>query len=86
MATLLLLLLLTAFFAALGRSAIPRDERLPWWTWTLRDLTANVVRGIRVLADVGERQRWLWDRYLDESQPWHRRSGGAPDASDGDRC
>lgn len=69
MATLLLLLLLTVFFAALGRSAIPPSERLPWWTWTPRDLAANVLRSERVLVGLHQRQRQVWHVYLDELQP-----------------
>ena len=53
----LLVLLLTVFLAALGRSAIPHNERLPWRTWTLRDLAANVVHGARVLVELDQRQR-----------------------------
>lgn len=64
MATLLFLLLLTVFLAALGRSAIPRTERLPWWSWTVRDLTANVVRGEQVLVELDQRRRRLWDLAL----------------------
>lgn len=74
MATLLFLLILTVVIAALGRSAIPGDERLPLPRWTLRDLAANVVRGGRVLGQRHQRQCRLWDGYLDDLQPWHRRS------------
>lgn len=88
MATLLFLLLLTLFLGALGRSATPRTERLPWWTWTLRDLTANVVRGGRVLVELNQRQRHLGDRYLDEFPTLapHVRRQRTPGQHDDDRC
>lgn len=74
MSTLLFLLILTVFLAALGRSVTPRAERLPWLTWTARDLVTNVARGVRVLCQPNERQRHLWDAYLNESQPRPRRA------------
>lgn len=43
------------FFAALGRSATPRHERLPWTRWTLRDLCGNVALGFRRLNELSER-------------------------------
>lgn len=86
MATLLLLLVLTVFLVALGRRAVPRHERLPWWAWSSRDLAADLVRGGRALVTLHRRQRWLWDAYLDDLQPWRRKAGdGAPEQGDDDR-
>lgn len=61
MITLLFLLCSITVLAALGRLVIPRAERLPWWTWTLADLIANVTRGARVLADANQGQRHMWE-------------------------
>lgn len=43
MTNLLLLATIIVSLAALGRIVIPRTERLPWWTRTCQDLTANVA-------------------------------------------
>ncbi len=40
--------------AALGRSVVPRAERLPVRAWGWRDLIGNTVTGLRVLARLGE--------------------------------
>jgi hypothetical protein len=72
----LLVLLLTVFLAALGRSAIPHNERLPWRTWTLRDLAANVVHGARVLAELDQGQRPQWCTQPHDRAPGQQRSGG----------
>lgn len=87
MTTLLFVLLLTAFLAALGPQRHP-----PQRTAALVDLDpprrdGDVVRGGRVLVELDQRQRRLWEIYLDERQPWHRESGGeAPDRKDDDQC
>lgn len=73
-ATLLYLLILAVFPTALGRSATPPAERLPWRTWAWRALAANLAQGVRVLCEPNERQRHLWDVYLNELQPWRRRN------------
>lgn len=44
-----------AFLAALGRSAIPRAERLPWTRWTAKDLIGNVVLGCRRFVELNQR-------------------------------
>lgn len=54
-ATVCYVIVVLTFFAALGRSAIPRAERIPWVRWSLRDLLANVVAGARLLVDLHER-------------------------------
>ncbi len=69
--TVLFLLMITAFFAALGRSATPPAERVPWWTWTGRDVVANVVNGFRVLDALDEPRRRRWEARLDELQSRH---------------
>lgn len=79
MTTLLLLVTTIVCLAALGRIVIPRAERLPWWTWTWQDLTANVARGARVLAKSNEGQRRLWELYHHQLQPRHRRPGHPED-------
>lgn len=83
---MLFIMLLVVFLAALGRSAIPKGERVPWRTWTLRDLAVNVVRGGRVLLEGNEWQRQLWDTYLNELQPWHRRHSDGVRKDGRDRC
>ncbi len=70
MTTVLFFLTLTAFLAALGRSATPAAERLPLRTWTWRDLLGNVLHGARRLSDLGQAQIRLW-AYLEE-RPHHR--------------
>lgn len=72
MMTLLYLVLLVGTFAALGRYTVPSAERLPCHTWTLRDLAANTIRGIRVSAELSEGQRRLWDHF-DERHARNRR-------------
>lgn len=54
-ATLCFVLAVVWFFAALGRGATPRAERLPWTRWGARDLLANVVIGLRRLVQLSER-------------------------------
>ncbi|PPK92274.1 hypothetical protein CLV92_11520 [Kineococcus xinjiangensis] len=49
MATVVYLTLLALFLAALGRSAIPRRERLPLLERSAADLVADVARGARSL-------------------------------------
>ena len=53
--TLCFVAVLVAFFAALGRSSVPRAERVPWTRWTARDLLANVVLGGRMLLQLDQR-------------------------------
>jgi len=50
-----LVVLMVAWLAALGRSATPRAERLPWRSWTVSDLAGNVWLGARRLAELQER-------------------------------
>lgn len=54
-ATICLALAFLAYLAALGRSAMPRTERLPVTRWTARDLLGNVVVGGRRLIELHER-------------------------------
>lgn len=84
MATLLFILTLTVFLAAVGRDAIPPAERLPVQAWTWRDLIANIARGARRPPELNQRQRRLWNLYLDEPQPHHRRTH-LPRSTPGDR-
>lgn len=53
--TLLIVVALVAFFAALGRSAVPRAERLPWSRWSAKDLIGNVMLGVRRFSQLNER-------------------------------
>lgn len=55
--------------AAAGRSEMPAAERIPIRRWTAADAVRNAAGGARLLIG---RQRRLWDRLLDELQPWHR--------------
>lgn len=69
MATLSLVILLVVFFVTLGRSGVPRDDRLPWAAMNLRDVVLAVVAGCRVLHHVHDR-RWgdpAWRRADDMS-------------------
>jgi hypothetical protein len=36
-----------------------------------RGTVPRLVRAVRVLRDVHQRQCRLWERYLDDLQPWH---------------
>lgn len=84
--SLLLPLVLAAFLAALGRSAVPHSERLPWRTWTLQDLAANVVHGGRVLIDLHQRRDQVWDRYARPHAGHHPSDSDVADCKDDDRC
>jgi hypothetical protein len=53
--------------AAQGRGEMPVAERIPVRQWTAADAVRNAAAGACLLAD---RQRRLWDRVLDELQPW----------------
>ncbi len=53
--TLCFVATLVAFFAALGRGSVPREERVPWTQWTARDVAANVVLGGRRLLQLDQR-------------------------------
>jgi hypothetical protein len=55
LASLCFVVLLVVFYAALGRSATPPAERLPWTRWTAKDLLGNVVAGVRRLIELHER-------------------------------
>ena len=55
LATLCFALVVLTFLAALGRSAMPRAERLPWARWSLRDLLGNVIAGGRRLVELHQR-------------------------------
>lgn len=73
-ATLALCILTVGLLAALGRSVTPVDQPRPWWFWTWQDWTTSTAHGARRLAALNHRQRHLWDRYLDQLQPWRNRS------------
>jgi len=68
LSTAYLLTAIVVFLASLGRSATPRHERLPWTTWTAKDLLANMIHGARRLAELQRRnpvtphRRTSWDR------------------------
>lgn len=62
LATLCFVLALVWFFAALGRGATPRAERLPWARWGARDLLANVALGVRQLVGLNERNGRMPDK------------------------
>lgn len=53
--TLCFVLAVVWFFAALGRGATPKAERLPWTRRTPQDLLPNVVLGGRRLLELSER-------------------------------
>lgn len=55
LSTLMFFVALVAFFAALGRNTLPREERLPLTRWGARDLVANVILGARRLVQLHER-------------------------------
>ncbi len=55
MQTLLIPIILVAFLAALGHSATPRAERLPWRRWIPLGLVRNTVLGTRRLVALYER-------------------------------
>jgi len=52
--TICLVLGVLAFFAALGRSDMPRSERLPWTRWSARDVLGNAAAGVRRLTELHE--------------------------------
>ncbi|MFI7483952.1 hypothetical protein ACH9EU_16225 [Kocuria sp. M1R5S2] len=49
----LFVLILIAVLAGVGRFSVPPRERVALRRWTLRDLGANVLRGITVLGEHG---------------------------------
>jgi hypothetical protein len=53
--TIMFVVALLAVFAALGRSAMPRAERVPVTRWSARDLLGNALAGARRLAQLHER-------------------------------
>lgn len=55
LSTVCLLTAVVVWLAALGRSATPRHERLPWTRWTIKDLIGNTILGARRLAELQER-------------------------------
>lgn len=70
-AVLLAVVLAAALFAgaaAVGRSEMPPAERMPIRRWTAADAVRNAAGGARLIVG---RQRRLWDRVLDDLQPWH---------------
>ncbi|WP_026533205.1 hypothetical protein [Arthrobacter sp. H41] len=53
MISALYVLTLITVFAGIGRLSIPRRERAPLSTWTLRDVYFNVRRGLAVVSGYG---------------------------------
>lgn len=70
--TIVFIVLLVSFFAALGRGATPKAERLPWTGWGAKDLIANVVIGARRLVQLHQRDPRL--------PPLEDRTGAGPDS------
>lgn len=58
----LIFALVGVWLAALGRSTMPRAERLPISEWGWREVVANVAIGYRQLVAVHERMRWTASR------------------------
>lgn len=54
-ATICFVTITIVYLAALGRSASPPDERLPWRAWSAQDWAANVIRGARRSAELQKR-------------------------------
>ena len=63
---LVFLVLLLAFFAILGRSSMPRIERVPLLSWGFRDLAANLVLGVRVFIVMSRRYAERAERDCDK--------------------
>lgn len=66
--TICLAVLVLVFLAALGRSAMPRAERLPLARWSTSDLLGNVVAGSRRLVQLHQRNPMTPQRRT----PFHR--------------
>jgi hypothetical protein len=49
----LYILVLLVLLATVGRLSVPRRERAPLRTWTLRDVYYNIRRGLAVLGTHG---------------------------------
>lgn len=49
------IVVIAVYLAALGRSASPRAERVPWTTWSTAALIRNVIQGARRFADLQKR-------------------------------
>lgn len=58
----LVLALVGVWLAALGRSTMPRAERLPVGEWRVPEVLANIAIGYRQLVAVHERMRWTAGR------------------------
>jgi hypothetical protein len=66
--TAFLVVVVVAVFAALGRSAMPRAERLPWTRWSTRDVLGNAAAGARRLSQLHQRNPMTPQRRT----PFHR--------------
>lgn len=53
--TLCFVAIVIAYLAALGRSASPRAELVPWGDWSKKDWVANVGRGMTRLVELQNR-------------------------------
>ncbi len=66
--TMMFVVVLLVFFAALGRSAMPPAERRPVTRWSTRDLLGNALAGCRRLAQLHQRNPMTPHRRT----PFHR--------------
>lgn len=84
-ATLLFVVLLAAWLAALGRGSLPRRERLPWPAMTVSDLARAVLTGCTVLDRLNARRPLnpILEPDVDRQRSHQARAGDATDSTTG---
>ncbi len=51
----------------LGNAVTPRSKKKPLYRWQLDDYGATLIRGFRLLADAGARNRWRMENLHNQS-------------------
>lgn len=72
MTSLLFLAVLAGALVAIGRTAVPAAERLPWRGRRAADWAADLLRGARLLLAPLPRQRQMLEHQLEALHPRRR--------------